>query len=137
MKFNIRLVEDIEEVIIDEPVEVIQPGIHFIENGLEYEWLKPENTKLYLGFDCWQIWSAVEFITKQIRYFLVDPDLGEEFIDWGPCETKQEVEEFLQGKIDDYEDDEAEFDDITDLDLEDQFTHLMQEKVLQKIIKKQ
>lgn len=137
MKFNARLVEDIEELIVDEPVEAVQPGIHFIDNGLEYEWLKPQNTKIWLGLDCWQIWSAIEFITKSVQYFLVNPELGEQFIDWGPCDTKEEVEEFLQGKIDDYEDDQEQYDDIVDLDLEDQFTHLMQEKVLSESDAKQ
>lgn len=127
MKFKMKLVEDIEDIDIEveEETPSVKPGIHFIEDGLEYEWVEAKGERVYLELDCWQVWSAKEFLTQQVKYFVVDPDIS--FIDWGPCDTEQEAQEFLEGKIADYEEDEEEWEDIEDMDLEDQFTHLMKE----------
>lgn len=127
LKFN-KINEDIEDevtIVDDEVIEdaSVQSGTHFIEDGLEYEWVEALSSRIDLAFDCWQVWSAKQFLTQEIKYFVVDPDLS--FIDWGPCDTEDEAQEFLQGKIDDYEESEEDYADIVDMDLEDQFKHLM------------
>ena len=40
----------------------------------------------------------------EVAYFVVDEDTG--FIDWGPVETQTEAQDFLNSKVEDYENDE-------------------------------
>lgn len=40
----------------------------------------------------------------EVAYFVVDEDTG--FIDWGPVETSTEAQDFLNSKVEDYENDE-------------------------------
>lgn len=88
-------------------------GGTFIEDGVEYEWVQSYGDVAHLDFDSWQIWEAVDVDADEdnveSKFFVVDIDTG--FIDWGPVDTAEEAREFLQSKIDDYnDDDDNEFD---------------------------
>lgn len=78
----------------------------FIENGHEYRYIEPHGDIAHLDFDSWQVWECQDIDTGEEAYFVIDNDT--KFIDWGPCDTLEEAEEFLQGKIDDYNSDELE-----------------------------
>lgn len=108
----------------------VEEGNTFIEDGREWSWIERIAGPIHLDFDNWAVWSArdwdyiqekvkpllinkeefnVEVLTKiydeaEVAYFVVDEDTG--FIDWGPVETSTEAQDFLNGKVEDYENDE-------------------------------
>lgn len=77
--------------------EVREGGL-FDADGEEWEWLESESDVVHLDFDNWQVWSASN--GPEVAFFVVDVDTG--FIDWGPCDTKDEAIEFLDSKEDDW-----------------------------------
>lgn len=108
----------------------VEEGNTFIEDGRTWSWIERIAGPIHLDFDNWSVWSArdwdyieekvkpllinkeefnVEVLTKiydeaEVAYFVVDEDTG--FIDWGPVETSTEAQDFLNGKVEDYENDE-------------------------------
>lgn len=108
----------------------VEEGDTFIEDGREWSWIERIAGPIHLDFDNWAVWSArdwdyiqekirpillnkeeltVETLTKiydeaEVAYFVVDEDTG--FIDWGPVESQTEAQDFLNGKVEDYENDE-------------------------------
>lgn len=108
----------------------VQHGDTFIEDGREWTWIERIAGPIHLDFDNWAVWSArdwdyiqekikpillnkenltLETLTKiydeaEITYFVVDEDTG--FIDWGPVESQTEAQDFLNGKVEDWENDE-------------------------------
>ena len=111
----------------------VEEGDTFIEDGREWTWIERIAGPIHLDFDKWSVWSARDWdyiqekikpiiinkkqltdeIIEEIRniydeaevaYFVVDEDTG--FIDWGPVETSTEAQDFLNGKVEDYENDE-------------------------------
>jgi hypothetical protein len=108
----------------------VEEGNTFIEDGRTWSWIERIAGPIHLDFDNWSVWSArdwdyieekvkpllvnkeefnVEVLTKiydeaEVAYFVVDEDTG--FIDWGPVETSIEAQDFLNGKVEDYENDE-------------------------------
>lgn len=96
--------------------EVTQGG-KFIEDGREWTWVRQVSDVAHLDFDSWAVWMAIAPKDENnpggpndVAFFIVDVDNG--FIDWGPVESADEANEFLQSKIDDYEMDESVSDDI-------------------------
>ena len=90
----------------------IEAGHQFIEDGHEWTLFKQCGETVHLDFDNWAVWWAYrpeidgdENSTAISGFFVVDTDTG--FIDWGPCDTAEEAQQFLQSKVDDYNMDEA------------------------------
>ena len=81
----------------------VSKGNTFIEDGQEFTWYERVSDVAHLDFDNWAVWSALNPNSNSFAYFVVDEDTG--FIDWGPVDTESEAKEFLQSKIDDYNDD--------------------------------
>lgn len=111
----------------------VEEGSNFFEDGNEWTWEERIAGPVHLDFDNWAVWSAREavdirdfiigendhggwdideeaFITAKksapIVYFVVDEDTG--FIDWGPVENEVEAKDFLNSKVEDWENDEFE-----------------------------
>lgn len=95
-------------------------GKTFYEDGREFKWDEQYN-EVYLDFDHWAVWSATDVDSGEEAYFVVDVDT--EFIDWGPVETLDEAQEFMQSKMDDYNDD----DDFSDKEFDEA---LVEKKVI-------
>ena len=125
-----------DEIDVDEYEETdfndgeVEEGDTFIEDGREWSWIERIAGPIHLDFDNWAVWSArdwdyiqekirpillnkeeltVETLTKiydeaEVAYFVVDEDTG--FIDWGPVETQTEAQDFLNGKVEDWENDD-------------------------------
>ena len=90
----------------------IEAGHQFIEDGHEWTLLNQCGETVHLDFDNWAVWWAYrpeidgdENSTAISGFFVIDVDTG--FIDWGPCDTVEEAQQFLQSKVDDYNMDEA------------------------------
>lgn len=83
----------------------VMEGTSFITDGYEYKWIGRMGGSVHLDFDNWAVWAAENQDTNEIQFFIVEEDTG--FIDWGPVDTAKEATEFLQSKIDDYNEDEA------------------------------
>lgn len=90
----------------------IEAGHQFIEDGHEWTLFKQCGETVHLDFDNWAVWWAYrpeidgdENSTAISGFFVIDVDTG--FIDWGPCDTVEEAQQFLQSKVDDYNMDEA------------------------------
>lgn len=90
----------------------IEAGHQFIEDGHEWTLFKQCGETVHLDFDNWAVWWAYrpeidgdENSTAISGFFVIDIDTG--FIDWGPCDTVEEAQQFLQSKVDDYNMDEA------------------------------
>lgn len=90
----------------------IEAGHQFIEDGHEWTLFKQCGETVHLDFDNWAVWWAYrpeidgdENSTAISGFFVIDIDTG--FIDWGPCDTAEEAQQFLQSKVDDYNMDEA------------------------------
>lgn len=126
--------ENLTEDVYDEESDFgdgsVEEGDTFIEDGREWSWIERIAGPIHLDFDNWAVWSARDwdYIQEQIRpillnkeeltteklikiydeaevaYFVVDEDTG--FIDWGPVENQTEAQDFLNGKVEDYENDE-------------------------------
>ena len=110
-KFNIdmaaRLIKDIKELKYDIH-EDFEDDITetFIADGEEYEWIDKRitrhDTKDSQGFaEEWFIASAKSLEDGETYYFIIDDN---DFIDWGPCYTFDEAQEFLIAKDSDYDD---------------------------------
>lgn len=109
----------------------VEEGNVFIEGGVEYTWIQREAGPLYLDFDKWAVWSAREYVDPRefitihdngkdydfdgdafkkkamaapIVYFVVEEDTG--FIDWGPEDNEIAAKDFLNGKQEDWDNDE-------------------------------
>lgn len=83
----------------------VMEGTPFITDGYEYKWIGRMGGPVHLDFDNWAVWAAENQDTNEIQFFIVEEDTG--FIDWGPVDTAKEATEFLQSKIDDYNQDES------------------------------
>lgn len=83
----------------------VMEGTSFITDGYEYKWIGRMGDSVHLDFDNWAVWAAENQDTNEIQFFIVEEDTG--FIDWGPVDTAKEAAEFLQSKIDDYNEDES------------------------------
>ena len=83
----------------------VMEGTSFITDGYEYKWIGRMGDSVHLDFDNWAVWAAENQDTNDIQFFIVEEDTG--FIDWGPVDTAKEAAEFLQSKIDDYNEDES------------------------------
>lgn len=92
----------------------VTAGKTFIESGYEYKWLEKVGATVHLDFDNWAVWSAENLDDDVTEYFVVDEDTG--FIDWGPVDTAEEALEFLQSKVDDYNEDEDDYGDFIDFE---------------------
>ena len=100
-----------------------EPGVNprkdFDADGREYTWVKRHGDVLHLDFDNWAVWEAYCHDDAESYYFIVDEDTG--FIDWGPCETQQEAQDFLDSKKFDWDseyEDESLTEDATDIETE-------------------
>lgn len=119
--------EDIDDNDFDE--DVVEEGNIFFADGKDYIWEERIAGPIHLDFDNWAVWSAREsvsifdyatekpdggydidkdayikaYIESPIKYFVVDEDTG--FIDWGPCDTDIEAKDFLNSKVEDWEND--------------------------------
>lgn len=109
----------------------VEEGNVFTEGGIEYTWIQREAGPLYLDFDKWAVWSAREYVDPRefitihdngkdydfdgdafkekamaapIVYFVVEEDTG--FIDWGPEDNEIAAKDFLNGKQEDWDNDE-------------------------------
>lgn len=90
----------------------IEAGHQFIEDSHEWTLFKQCGETVHLDFDNWAVWWAYrpeidgdENSTAISGFFVIDIDTG--FIDWGPCDTVEEAQQFLQSKVNDWEMDEA------------------------------
>ena len=83
----------------------VDPRKDFDNEGKEYTWVKRHGDVQHLDFDNWAVWEAHCHDDAETYYFVVDEDT--EFIDWGPCDTVEEAQEFLQSKVNDWEMEEA------------------------------
>ena len=111
----------------------------FIEDGKEWAWLERIAGPIHLDFDNWAVWEAMEFVwpgdfiigknengtnevdidafekaynEAEVAYFVVDEDTG--FIDWGPVENEIEAIDFLNGKQEDWDNDEYYGTEVSD-----------------------
>lgn len=110
-KFNLdmaaKLIKEIKELKYDIH-EDFEDDITetFIADGEEYEWIDKRitrhDTKDSQGFaEEWFIASAKSLEDGETYYFIIDDS---DFIDWGPCYTLDEAQEFLIAKDSDYDD---------------------------------
>lgn len=97
----------------DEDNTTVTAGNSFIEDGYTWTWFKQCGDTVHLDFDNWAVWWAYrpeveddENSTAISGFFVVDTDTG--FIDWGPCDTVKEAQEFLQSKVNDWENDDID-----------------------------
>ena len=83
----------------------VAPGVHFIEDGQEYKYVRRIDDQ-YIDFDHWAVWEcqSVDDESADSVYFIVEEDTG--FIDWGPEDSKEAAIDFLNSKLDDFEDEE-------------------------------
>ena len=83
----------------------VAPGVHFIEDGQEYQYVRRIDDQ-YIDFDHWAVWEckSVDDESADSVYFIVEEDTG--FIDWGPEESREAAIDFLNSKLDDFEDEE-------------------------------
>lgn len=93
----------------------VEQGKSFFEDGYDWKWIKRVGDVEHLDFDNWAVWMAGRPEDENnpggrnvVAFFIVDEDTG--FIDWGPCDTYEEAKEFLDSKVQDWEDD-AELDE--------------------------
>lgn len=97
----------------DEDNTTVTAGNSFIEDGHTWTWFKQCGDTVHLDFDNWAVWWAYrpevedDYNSTAISgFFVVDTDTG--FIDWGPCDTVKEAQEFLQSKVNDWENDDLD-----------------------------
>lgn len=93
------------DVELDVDDDEVTEGASFITDGYEYKWIGRMGDSVYLDFDHWAVWAAENQDTNEIQFFIVEEDTG--FIDWGPVDNAKEAAEFLQSKIDEYNQDES------------------------------
>jgi hypothetical protein len=109
----------------------VEEGNHVFADGEEYVWVERIAGPIYLDFDKWAVWSARVFVDPRdfmtihsdgkdydfdgdafkkkamaapIVYFVVEEDTG--FIDWGPEDNEIAAKDFLNGKQEDWDNDE-------------------------------
>lgn len=97
----------------------IEAGHQFIEDGHEWTLFKQCGETVHLDFDNWAVWWAYrpeidgdENSTAISGFFVIDVDTG--FIDWGPCDTVEEAQQFLQSKVNDWENDDLDESKLTE-----------------------
>lgn len=78
----------------------VEEGVSFFEDGEEWTWEERIAGPVHIDFDNWSVWKAKNEDSKRV-YFVVDEDTG--FIDWGPVENQTEAQDFLNGKVSDWE----------------------------------
>lgn len=91
--------------------DVVSQGASFFCDGYDWKWIRRIGDVEHLDFDNWAVWMAFRPEDENrpegrnvVNFFVVDEDTG--FIDWGPVETEKEAREFLQSKVNDWENDE-------------------------------
>lgn len=131
-----RLKESLKEDFDDEyesdfDNNEVEEGNHVFADGEEYVWVERIAGPIYLDFDKWAVWSARVFVDPRdfmtihsdgknydfdgdafkekamaapIVYFVVEEDTG--FIDWGPEDNEIAAKDFLNGKQEDWDNDE-------------------------------
>ena len=102
--------DDEPEYISDFSDGEVEPGMTFFADGYDWKWIRRIGDVVHLDFDNWAVWMAFRPKDENnpsgpnvVQFFIVDEDTG--FIDWGPVDTMKEAQEFLQSKVDDWEDD--------------------------------
>ena len=129
-KINESKSTDLEDDIYND--NGVEEGDRFFADGKDYIWEERIAGPIHLDFDNWAVWSAREsvsifdyatekpdggydvdkdafmkaYMEAPVVYFVVDEDTG--FIDWGPCDTDIEAKDFLNSKVEDWEDDTNE-----------------------------
>lgn len=96
----------------------VEQGKSFFEDGYDWKWMRRVGDVVHLDFDNWAVWMAFRPEDENnihgrnvVAFFIVDEDTG--FIDWGPCETYEEANEFLESKKNDWEMDESLNEDLS------------------------
>ena len=99
------LEDDDHFIEIEDDYEVAS-GVHFIEDGQEYKYIRRIDDQ-YIDFDHWAVWEcqSVDDESADPVYFIVEEDTG--FIDWGPEDSREAAIDFLNSKLDDFEDEEG------------------------------
>lgn len=106
--YNVLTSESLKEAIEDEidfdeeeydDSDGVEEGNIFFEDGREWTWKERIAGPVHIDFDNWAVWSAYD--EAEVDYFVVDEDTG--FIDWGPVENQTEAQDFLNGKVSDWE----------------------------------
>ena len=112
----------------DDDNTTVSMGNSFIEDGYTWTWFKQCGDTVHLDFDNWAVWWAYrpeveddENSTAISGFFVVDTDTG--FIDWGPCDTVKEAQEFLQSKVNDWENDDIDESKSIKEDADDNITN--------------
>lgn len=100
-KYDAALREDIYENDDWDYEPGVRPNGAFDYEGKDYNWTTRIGDVHHLDFDNWAVWEATNHDDQTVEYFIVDEDT--EFIDWGPCETVEEAQEFLASKVSDWE----------------------------------
>ena len=107
---GLTLKEDMWDYESDFSDGEVEAGDTFDYEGVEYEWIQQYGDTAHLDFDAWAIWEAspvdMDDDNPETKFFIVDVDTG--FIDWGPCDTVKEAQEFLQSKVNDWENDDLD-----------------------------
>lgn len=103
-KYTAALQEDILDDSDYEPG--VEAGKDFFEDGKDFAWMKRHGDVYHLDFDNWAVWEAFCHDDGEMYYFVVDED--SEFVDWGPVDTVEEAQEFLQSKVNDWENDDLD-----------------------------
>lgn len=106
--YSVLTSESLKEAIEDEidfdeeeydDSDGVEEGDIFFEDGREWTWKERIAGPVHIDFDNWAVWSAYD--EAEVDYFVVDEDTG--FIDWGPVENQTEAQDFLNGKVSDWE----------------------------------
>lgn len=102
--------DDDPEYVSDFSDGEVESGMTFFEDGYDWKWVRRVGDVQHLDFDNWAVWMAFRPEDESnpsgrnvVNFFVVDEDTG--FIDWGPVDTAEEALEFLQSKVDDWEND--------------------------------
>ena len=108
--------DDEPEYVSDFSDGEVEPGMTFFADGYDWKWIRRIGDVVHLDFDNWAVWMAFRPEDENnpsgpnvVQFFIVDEDTG--FIDWGPVDTMKEAQEFLQSKVDDWEDDDYDIDE--------------------------
>lgn len=114
--------DDEPEYVSDFSDGEVEPGMTFFADGYDWKWIRRIGDVVHLDFDNWAVWMAFRPEDENnpegpnvVQFFIVDEDTG--FIDWGPVDTMQEAQEFLQSKVNDWEMDESLTEEANPADL--------------------
>lgn len=112
-----RFIEALEQ-------ENIKSGLHFIEEGLEYVWLRQEGDTQDLPVDYSPelseiaVWTAKEFLTDAIVKFVCDMTVG--VIEAGPFTDQEDIDDYFSNReIYIFEDEENDEEDSESEDIDD------------------